>query len=375
MSNSYLVIDSENTTWSKGDAQDQRNRNVCWSYKEGSRPSGCTSDIKVVEELLQRASIIIGFHLAYDLEWLWKLGISTEGKKFYCCQVAEFILNNQTTPYPSLDDVAHKYTGERKLDVVKTEYWDKGINTDEIPWDVLAEYARRDVALTEAVYLKQQELIPAEKQKLIGLAMQDMQVLAEMRFNGMRFDRQYAQEQEQRLLREIDELKRGLDLLHSIPSFNWASTHHLSALLYGGQIEEVVKVPAGNFKSGKRVGEIKFKNEVRVHRLPRRYKPLRDTAMAKDGVWSTDEDTLRKLNDGTSLIAGILRLRELSKLNGTYFAGIPERAVECHWQTGYIYGQFNQCVAATGRLSSSKPNLQNIPSEALKMFTSRWEDE
>ena len=91
----------------------------------------------------------------YDLQWMWKSGLDLTGKKFWCCQVAEFILNNQRTPYPSLDEAAEKYTGEKKLDVVKTEYWDKGINTDQVPWDILSAYAIKDAELTEKVYLAQ----------------------------------------------------------------------------------------------------------------------------------------------------------------------------------------------------------------------------
>jgi len=370
----YLVIDSENTTWSKGDPHDQRNKNVCWSFKESGKEAVCTNEKKEVREAVQRAGTLVGFHLGYDLEWLWKEGIDTEGKKFFCCQVAEFVLNSYTTPYPSLNDVAQKYLNRQKLDVVEKEYWSKGINTDQIPWDILAEYARRDVELTEAVYLKQLKLIPASKQKLISLKMQDMAVLAEMRFAGMKFDREYAEQQATRIRQEIQEIQSRLNLLHNIPSFNWASGDHLSALLYGGEIVEKKRVPIGKYKSGAKVGENRYQIQEEVHSLPRLYKPIRGSELKKGGVWSTDEDTLKKLDDGTELIGGILKLRELSKLVGTYYEGIPELARESFWPEGYLYGNFNQCVAATGRLSSSRPNLQNISGDALKMFTSRWEE-
>jgi len=82
---------------------------------------------------------------------------------------------------------------------------------------------------------------------------------------------------------------------------------------------------------------------------------------------------IQKLDDGTELISGILKIRGLSKQYGTYFKGIPDKATESYWKDGMVYGQFNQCVATTGRLSSSGPNMQNIPESALTMFTSRFE--
>jgi DNA polymerase I len=368
---SYVVIDAENTTFSKGDAHDQRNTNVCWSYAHPGG-SGAFKDLHVLQEFIDNHDIIVGFNLMYDLQWLWKLGIRTEGKKFWCCQVAEFILNKQRTPYPSLDEAAEKYTGEKKLDVVKTEYWDKGINTDEVPWPILSAYAIKDAELTEKVYLAQLAQIPNSKKNLYSIAMQDLVVLAEMRYNGMKYDKQFAENKCKEILAEIEATKLQLDLLHHVPSFNWASPDHLSALLYGGTIEEEVRIPSGFFKTGAKVGQTRYKVERVTHNLPRIYKPLPKTEAEKGGRWSTSEDILQKLDDGTALISGILKIRGLSKQYGTYFKGIPDKATESFWKDGMVYGQFNQCMAVTGRLSSSGPNMQNIPEIALKMFTSRF---
>jgi len=366
-------LDSENTFWSKGDPHDQRNFNVCWSYKTKGTAGGIARDLGQVADLIASTETIVGFNLAYDLQWLWKLGISTEGKRFWCCQVAEFLINHQTTPYPSLDEVGFKYTGERKLDVVKTQYWEKGINTDQVPRAILEEYAIQDAVLTEAVYLKQLEQVTPDRRNLFSIAMQDMVVLAEMRAAGMKYDQEFCVLQQEKLLDEIDSIRSELDLLHNVPSFNWASSVHLSALLYGGIIEEEIREPVGFFKTGSKVGQERYRVRKVPHSLPRMYKPLRGTESERKGIWSTSEDVLVKLQDGSKLISGILRIRELSKLCGTYFKGIPEKATDSHWSTGMVHGQFNQCVAVTGRLSSSAPNMQNIPEEAFKMFVSRYE--
>ncbi|MBF9682943.1 hypothetical protein IAI36_11710, partial [Streptococcus pseudopneumoniae] len=81
--------------------------------------------------------------------------------------------------------------------------------------------------------------------------------------------------------------------------------------------------------------------------------------------YATDEATLRKLKgpNARKYVGPLLKLAELEKLNSTYYKGLPEKAVVGHWEEGYIHGQFNQCVAQTGRLSSSGPNLQNFSGE------------
>jgi DNA polymerase-1 len=78
----------------------------------------------------------------------------------------------------------------------------------------------------------------------------------------------------------------------------------------------------------------------------------------KTGQYATGEDVLQKLTGKHPIIEKILEYRELVKLKNTYVDTLPEMV---HAQTGRIHTSFNQVVAATGRLSSDNPNLQNIP--------------
>ncbi len=366
----WIVVDAENTTWSKGDPYDLRNFNVCWSWWDYQGTHGVSFE---GPPDLKDYNLLIGFNLAYDLAWLWKKGIDTTHLRFYCCQVAEYLLTNQTQTYPSLDSTALKYLNRQKLDVVKTEYWDKGINTDQIPKPILAEYAQLDSELTAGIYLKQQEIIPDSKRTLISLAMQDMVVLAEIRANGSRYDVDLSKKRAQELDEEITAIQRSLDLFHSLGAFNWASGDHVSALLYGGTITIKEQELAGEFKTGAKVGQKKYRWIEKQYHFPRLYKPLPRTELAKGGVWSTSEDILVKLDDGKPLISGLLKIRELSKLRNTYFRGFPERMEEHHWPTGYIHSTFNQTSTLTGRLSSEKPNLQNVPPPGQECFISRWD--
>lgn len=364
-----LVIDTENETYNKGSIFDQRFSNVCISYA-GDSESGVffNPEYARVRELLAEASLIVGFNLKYDLHVLRRLGFDFGfDKRYWCCQVAEFLLSRQSIPYPSLDDCLAKY-GLGQKDKAVEAYWEAGKQTSEIPRDVLSKYAIRDAELTYKLYLKQQELVKPHQQKLFNLSMLDLLVLEEIEWNGMRFDTDLAQKREKEIEAEISDLQTKLAFHGTCPNFNWASNDHLSALLFGGEIKDVVKVPDGHYKTGARAGEIKWRNKEVVYKLPRLYKPKTKT---EGGKYSTDENVLLTLGK-SELLDGILRIKKLEKLKNTYYKGLVALCQKKNYKSGYIYSNFNQCVAATGRLSSSAPNLQNIPEEADGLFITRY---
>jgi DNA polymerase-1 len=271
-------------------------------------------------------------------------------------------LERQGNPYPSLEETSERYGIGAKLKEVE-EYWERGVQTSEIPRDVLDKYVRQDVDITYQVYLAQQKLIKPSQRTLFRLAMLDLLCLEELEWNGMRYDKIGIEKKSKEIESEIAKLQSELNLYHSIPNFNWASSDHLSALLFGGTITEKVKVPCGHYKSGAKSGEVKYKTEVVEHHLPRRYTPKRTTP---GGKYSTDESSLVEL-DGSDLVKGILRIKELEKLNTTYFRGLLEKTEKFNFEPEYLHSSFNQSVTKTGRLSSTKPNLQNKP-EALDEF-------
>ena len=367
-----LALDCENTTWNTGNPFDIRNFNVCISYATENSSGVVFENREDFSRLFEQSTLLVGFNLKYDLHWLRKLGYDFSNKRVFDCQVAEYLLSRQTFRYPDLDTCAKKYTGEGKSTVVETEYWAKGINTHEIPRNILAEYAEKDALLTYRVYQKQQELIPAHQRILFSLTMQDLLVLQEMEYNGLHFDRELSLRKAHELETEITELQTKLNIHHNVPDFNWGSVDHLSALLYGGTIKKDVRVPIGVYKSGKKEGEVRFKIETETYNLPRKYTPVRGSALKKEGLFSVEEDYLRKLKGDHTLIDGILRIKELAKKNNTYYNGLVDRQNEMNWPLDRIHGQFNQCVTSTGRLSSSKPSLQNFEGDVKEIFPSRF---
>jgi len=334
-------------------------------------------DVERIKELLNQ-SIIVGANLKFDLAWMERIGIDTRKLKVYDVQIAEFLITNQTKAFPALDDLAEKYLGQHKIDAIKANYWEKGIDTWFIPEEELTAYLREDLRLTLEVF-KQQEVILKEtgKWNLFKLQCLDLVVLNNMEWNGLPYDKEKSLENARDLERDITEITANFSRYTSCPTFNPASGDHLSALLYGGTITHEYRLPTGVYKTGAKAGQPKnkvFREEYTQERL---VEPLRGSELKKEGYWSVDEQTLSSLKPKTKeikqLISDILRLSKLEKLKGTYYEGLPKIMDQRGWENNLLHGKFNQCVARTGRLSSSQPNLQNFPPEALSLCRSEYD--
>lgn len=373
-----VAIDTEITTYNTGHVFDPRNSLVCFSYAIDGGDSGAMywnepNAKQVLQQLLHEATTIVFFNGKFDLQWLVKEGLSYNPVKVWDCQLAEFLISHQTNKFPSLNDTCIKYNLPIKPDKVK-EYWDKGVNTDQIPKDILFEYAEHDAQSTLAVYLKQQESMTKKQKTLCKLQCQDLSILREMEFNGLAFNEALCMQRAQELDEQISNLNNELSSTYPDIPINFNSNDHLSAFLYGGTIVETVKEVSGFYKTGKRAGEVKYTNKDIEHTLPRLYTPLKGSEMAKEGNYAVDEATLRKLKGKAHTVSKLLELAKLEKLNGTYYKGLIELRKKMGWEPGILHGQFNQCVAATGRLSSSKPNVQNFASDLQDIFVSTIDD-
>jgi DNA polymerase-1 len=203
---------------------------------------------------------------------------------------------------------------------------------------------------------------------------QDLQILQEMEANGIPFDEELCQTRAKEVDDKISTIKTKLSAIYPSVPINFASNDNLSAFLYGGVVKEASKEHIGFFKSGQKAGQPKYKNIIIEHQLPRLYVPLKGSAMAKEGNFATDESTLRKLKGKKELVGTVLELSKLEKLNGTYYNGLVSLRNEMNWEPGILHGNFNQTTAQTGRLSSSRPNLQNFASELQDIFISKYND-
>lgn len=384
----YLVIDVETTISNKGNPFDKSNKLCYVGHSDPEEPlaenfvynieydeTPYKKNLELLQQTIDKVDMLIGFNIKFDLHWLRRYNINFSHCHIWDCQLAEFILTGQDSPYPSLNKTAAKYKLGQKNDDVK-EYWENGIDTPDIPEDTLCWYLSKDVYLTHRVYEEQVKQFKENitLRKLFALHCKDLKVLQEMEFNGILYDQKRSEIFAYELEEQIDKLDRRLYDIHRLDSFNPSSNDHLSAFLYGGVLSFKRRVPCGVYKTGSRAGEEKTKWEDYQVELPQRVKPLKGSELKKEGFYSTDEKTLKLLKGEKELRNLLLTRSTLQKRLTTYYRGLNELITENNWNYGTIHGQLNQCVARTGRLSSSKPNLQNFDSEIKCLFTSRYED-
>jgi len=374
-----LSLDTETSIFNKGNAFDSRNKLVCFSWATEFGSGAQQWDMYIAPQNAQiyvdESNLIVGFNFKFDLHWLIKNGVyQLRQKQIWDVQIAEFILSNQTWRFPSLNETCEKYGIPKKKDVVKEEYWEKGISTEDIPWEILSEYAEHDAVITLQCYYEQRKLMTPVQVKLCYLMCQDLQILQEMEMNGLPFDENLCNTRSLEVDDQISTHKTALANIYPNIALNFGSNDQLSAFLYGGVVTEESKEHVGFFKTGERKGQPKYKNITIEHILPRLYEPLKGTEMQKEGVFATDEGTLRKLKGKKGVIQQILELSKLEKLNGTYYKGLVKLRKEKHWPEGLLHGSFNQTTAQTGRLSSSAPNLQNMASDIQDIFISLYKD-
>lgn len=375
-----LVVDLETTIFNKGNHNDPRNIVCCISYFDGTnavafRPGDEPSMQKFIS-VLEKADVVIGHNIKFDLHWLYRLhlGHILDQKRIRDTQVVEYILQAQSVRMPSLEWCADTNLGEHKLDVVKTQYWDLGIDTDQVPWEILAEYAVQDAVLTWRLFENQQKRLKPHQYALVSIDCQDVLSLREMESVGLRYNREKSLAMAKEKEEQIAKIQSELDLYHTFKDFNWSSNQHLSALLYGGTIIEKYKILEGVFgPKAAKAGQPKYRNATREFHFPQIFKPIPGSEVDKAGFWSVEEQYLRQLKGGKKdLLEGILQIKKLQKDVDTYLRGLPSKQDEGMYDKDYIFGTFNKTLTKTGRLSSAKPNLQNLSDSALLCFESRY---
>lgn len=337
---------------------------------------------------MEQAKLIIGFNLKFDLHWAARHKVvPNERVRIWDCQIAEFIISGQQHTYPSLDECLAKYGLPAKDDKI-AEYWALGIDTEDIPIDELQHYNDLDVELTYQLYLKQLAVMTEKQLRLCYVMGLDLLVLQDMESNGIKFDLELCHKKETETATALAAITKDLLSYCPTPDINLDSGQHLSCLLYGGKfdIDYITEVEAV-YKSGPRKGETYLKNQhnVVVFECPQLFKPLpkSETKLKKKigdeeiTIYFTNEPTLQKLRKPSKwhkrIIELLLKRAELGKLLETYYAALPVLIDTMEWG-GYLYGQYNQVGARTGRLSSNKPNMQNFSADIDLLLVSRFAD-
>lgn len=380
-----MTFDTEasGATRNRANPFDPRNECVLLSYRD---PDVGTLSIDPIDmdEFRQKVDTtdwIIGFNLKYDMHWGRRYGVSFKGKKLWDVQLVHFILTGQKNAYPSLNEVAEYYGLPCKLDVVKTEYWEVGLDTDQVPWDILLEYCEHDVWLTEQCARRQMQEYrncSRQLQTTIRVALDDLHALQEMEWNGFYYNQNRSFEEASVLLERAGEIKQSLGTLTNTAelNINWGSTDQVSAVLYGGTVKRIEnETYLFEYKDPRKQPVQKTRKVEKFYELPRIVAPAKGSELKKEGVWATNEGALRSLKANKRVkvvIDLLLELAKLDKLVDTYFLGMPKKIEEYGWSDSFIHTNLSSCVTKTGRLASGKPNLQNIPSPNKICFESRF---
>ncbi len=403
----YAVLDCETTIQNKGSPYTPENK-LClvgiktndayqtWTIEYDDSPYG--EALVQIHSLLENAELIVGANLKFDLAWIRRYIHDLRVPRVWDIQLAEFILGNQLNTYPSLDQMAISREFGCKLNVVKSEYWALGIDTPQVPLELLEDYLKLDCELTEKVFLAQQEELVGRKRMLFNLQCEDLKILHEMEWNGLLYNFELAKEKSAEMQRRVSALTEQLYLLVGRSDFSIDSSDQLSCVLYGGSFPvKVRETYERTLKSGEVVVRERWgtsrKEFPRIARpLPRtECKPtdkLDEAALSaanadrqRSGLqpyvrhFSVGEPVIKRLRGSKNLkriVEVLLERAECKKLDNTYYTGLADLAAEQGWRDGYLHGTLNQCSVVTGRLSSARPNLQNFSGQIKELFFSRF---
>ena len=279
-----------------------------------------------------------GHNIKYDLIVMSNEGIALDGVDFDT-MIASYLLNPSSRGH-GLDALTMEYFGHKNLTYKEmTGTGSKEIGFDEVEVDRATEYAAEDSDMTWRLKGKLQPQLKDSTLKLYKeIELPLLEVLAEIELNGVYVDRKLLKELSSKIDKQLLHLEKDIYVLAD-EEFNINSPKQLSVILF-----EKLKLPV--------------------------------VKKTKTG-YSTDVSVLEQLAVEHKLPEQVLSYRQLAKLKSTYVDALPG---EIFKNTGRVHTSFNQTVAATGRLSSSNPNLQNIPirsdmgKEIRKAFTAEGDN-
>ena len=290
---------------------------------DGDSTDGAKYILEKLKPLFEDETITwIGQNLKYDFLVLKWYGVILKGKTFDT-MLAHYVIEPEGRR--SMDILSEQFLGYAPVSI-ENLIGKKGKNQGtmrDVPLDQITEYAAEDADITFQLKECFEPLLTKREVKRVFEEVENplMQVLVDMEFEGVKVDEQF-----------LNEYSKVLEADIKIS-------------------EERVFEQAGvrfNLASPKQLGEVLFD----ILKIDPKAKKT------KTGQYATGEDVLAKLAAKHKIVDDILNFRELSKLKSTYVDALPAIV---NPKTGRIHTSYAQAVAVTGRLSSTNPNLQNIP--------------
>ena len=334
-------------------------------------------------EMLANCDIIIGHNLPFDLSYIYHCPIFVDrlrtGVKFWDTQVAEYCMSGQRHSFASLGELQYIYLGKKIKDDRISKLYKRGVGADVIManakrcprlWRAYEAYSKADGVTTLQVFEKQYKKAKEMGMlKAIELEMQYMTCLVMVSNTGIHVDVDKCQRTLRNFkLQTVDLMQQATKIVEKywvhedLPPFNIQSNTHKSAMLFGGDVKVKVKRPNGFYKDGRE--KTKFFEElvqVKGFGLPTHL----STPSKNEGLFATGADIIEKIYKDPSIseeVKEYCRLQKeaanLGKMCSTYLEPFLNLSIN-----GVLYPNYNNTMTITGRLSSSKPNLQNVPSK------------
>ena len=279
--------------------------------------------VEIFRPLYEDGRILkVGQNIKYDMEVLMRYGV-TLGGQLFDTMLAHYVLQPELRH--NMDYMAETLLGYQTIHIDEL-IGPKGKGQKsmrDVPPEAVCPYAAEDADITLQLYhvlrtrIDESDCAPL----FYDIEMPLVRVLADMETTGVRID---------------------TEALADVSATLTARMHELEQEIYSLAGEQF------NIASPKQVGEILF-GKMKIVDKPKK---------TKTGQYVTSEEVLQQLSHKSPIVAHILAHRGLKKLLGTYVDALPKLI---NPRTGHIHTSFNQAVTATGRLSSSDPNLQNIP--------------
>jgi DNA polymerase-1 len=291
-------------------------------YPGATAQLGLEQTLEALRPVLEGGTPLVGQHFKYDMNILSRYGITVPAVG-WDTMLESYVLNSTGSRH-DMNSLALKYLG------IKTTHYEdiagKGarqISFSQVAIEDATHYAAEDADITLQLHQHLWPRLQAEPslaRVLVDIELPLVPVLARMEQRGVLIDGKLLAEQSHAMAREMAELETRAHAAAGQP-FNLGSPKQLQEILF-----EKLELPV-------------------IRKTPK-------------GQPSTAEDVLHELAADYELPGLILEHRSLSKLKSTYTDKLPG---EINPHTGRVHTSYHQAVAATGRLSSSNPNLQNIP--------------
>ena len=284
----------------------------------------CTAEYaEIIRPVFENPRIAkIGQNVKFDLMVLRRLGVAVRGRK-YDTMILHYLLDPESRH--NMNTLAERYLNYRPIEIeTLIGKGQKQLTMDLVNVERVKEYAAEDADVT--LQLKQVLLPMVERIGLHDLYFEIeepmIEVLADIEMAGVRIDSAALAEYAVELNRTMAELEAAIRTEAGEPSLNINSTRQLGEVLFA---------------------------KMRIAEKPK---------MTKTKQFCTDEEYLQTFAHKHRIVDLILEYRGVKKLLSTYVEALPQLV---NRTTGRIHTSFNQAVTATGRLSSTNPNLQNIP--------------